>query len=44
MTTNRLLSPEGYDRDVRHYELDTTNKGLFYGSGDCLSIFPKNDS
>lgn len=33
------MSPEGYDRDVRHYEFETANKGLFYGSGDCLSIF-----
>jgi len=43
MTDNRLLTPEGYDRDTRHFSFDTKNKNMSYSVGDCLGIFPYND-
>lgn len=42
LMVNRKMSPEGYNRDVRHYEFETKGTGLTYGSGDCLSILPHN--
>jgi len=41
---NKLLTPEGYDRDVRHYVFDLKDKNIKYNVGDCLGIFPYNDS
>lgn len=39
---NRRLSPDGYNRDVRHYEFDIRGKNMAYGSGDCLSVVAHN--
>lgn len=41
---NRLISPVGHDRDVRHYEWDLTGlKGMSYGTGDCLGVWARNE-
>ena len=42
LKTNQLLTPDDYDRDIRHYELDTTNTDWSYSVGDILSIYPQN--
>lgn len=35
------MSPEGYERDVRHYEFDTQGlKNFSYDAGDCLAVYP----
>ena len=39
---NRLMSPVGYERDVRHYEFGLKGKNMGYGTGDCLGVFPHN--
>jgi len=37
------MSEVGYERDVRHYEFDTTGmNGMSYGTGDCLGIWAHN--
>lgn len=43
LNVNERMSPADYERDVRHYEFDTKDLGLYYGSGDCFSIFPHNN-
>ena len=43
MVTNRLLTPDDYDRDIRHYEFDLKDSGMSYSVGDCLGIYPHND-
>jgi sulfite reductase alpha subunit-like flavoprotein len=41
--TNQLMTKPDYDRDVRHYEFDTTGmSGMSYGTGDCLGIWAHN--
>ena len=40
---HRLLTPKGYDRDIRHYEFDIRGTGLKYNCGDALAVFPHND-
>jgi pyruvate dehydrogenase (NADP+) len=43
LLTNKLLTPEGYDRDIRHYEFDISKTGWDYSVGDVMAIYPKND-
>jgi sulfite reductase alpha subunit-like flavoprotein len=40
--TNELMSAPDYDRDVRHYESDTTGLNMGYGTGDCLGVYAHN--
>jgi sulfite reductase alpha subunit-like flavoprotein len=40
--TNKLISEEGYERDVRHYEFDITGLNMSYGTGDVLGIWAHN--
>jgi sulfite reductase alpha subunit-like flavoprotein len=41
---NELMSAPDYDRDVRHYEFDTTGmSGMGYGTGDCLGVWAHNN-
>lgn len=39
---NTLLTRKGYDRNIRHYEIDIQNENLKYEVGDCFSILPQN--
>jgi sulfite reductase (NADPH) flavoprotein alpha-component len=41
MTSNTLLSPQGYDRDIRHYEFNLAGQ-VSYNLGDSLGIYPWN--
>lgn len=43
MVKNQLMTPEDYDRDIRHYEFDLSSTGFRYSLGDCLGIYPHND-
>lgn len=43
LTVNRRLTAAGSDREVRHYELDTTGTGLQYCAGDSLAVHATND-
>jgi len=42
MLTNRLLTPEGLDRDVRHYEFKIEGTPVSYKAGDSLAVWPRN--
>jgi len=42
LTENTLLTPEGYDRDIRHYVFEIKGTPVRYNVGDCLAIFPRN--
>lgn len=39
---NTLLTREGYDRNVRHYEIDISHDNLQYEVGDCFAMMPQN--
>lgn len=39
---NNRITEDGYDRDVRQYEIDITDKGMEYDVGDILAIHPHN--
>merc|ERR1712045_103065 len=43
LKTNKLLSPEGYERDIRHYEFDTVGTGVGYEVGDSLGVYAHNN-
>jgi len=43
LTENRRLTPDDYDRNVFHMELDTTGTGLKYEIGDALGVHGHND-
>jgi sulfite reductase (NADPH) flavoprotein alpha-component len=43
LTTNRLLTLEGSEKDTRHLELSLAGSGLHYEVGDSLGVFPSND-
>lgn len=43
MITNKVISPKGHNRDVRHYEFDIKGKSMMYNSGDCMSIYAHNN-
>ena len=36
------LTEEGYDRDIRHFEIDLTGTKVKYNIGDTLGIYPQN--
>ena len=36
MTKNVLMTPDDYDRDIRHYEFELKGTGITYAQGDCL--------
>lgn len=36
------LTEKGYDRDIRHFELDLTGTKVKYNIGDTLGIYPHN--
>jgi len=44
MTKNVVLTPPDYVRDIRHYEFDLSGSGFGYSVGDCLGIYPKNNT
>jgi len=37
------MTPEGYNRDIRHYIFDLNNTKLQYAPGDVLTILPHNN-
>mmetsp|Transcript_14287 Transcript_14287/g.48858 ORF Transcript_14287/g.48858 Transcript_14287/m.48858 type:complete len:1961 (-) Transcript_14287:1606-7488(-) len=39
---NTLLTPEGYDRDIRHYVFKIKDTNVEYKVGDVLAIYPRN--
>lgn len=43
LTKNELLSPPDYERDIRHYEVDLSGKGMSYSVGESLAVYPHND-
>jgi len=44
MTLKRSTVPEGYERDIDHFEFDLTGSGLpCYGQGDSLGLWPSNE-
>ncbi len=43
LTENTLLTPEGYDRDIRHYVFKIKGTHVRYEVGDCLAIYPRNN-
>ena len=42
MTKNFVMTPDDYDRDIRHYEFDLSGSGMTYEVGDCLGVYPHN--
>eukprot|EP00493_Phyllostaurus_siculus_P025548 UN25892 len=42
MKTNKLLSPDGYERDIRHYEFNIKDSGVGYEVGDSLGVYAHN--
>mmetsp|Transcript_167645 Transcript_167645/g.296840 ORF Transcript_167645/g.296840 Transcript_167645/m.296840 type:complete len:1850 (+) Transcript_167645:144-5693(+) len=42
MTLKRSTVPEGYDRDIDHFELDLTGSGLSYDQGDSMGVWASN--
>lgn len=44
LISNRRITPEDYDRDIRHMIFDLSGvSDLKYQLGDCLAIFPQAD-
>ncbi|KAJ3407237.1 hypothetical protein HDV05_005546 [Chytridiales sp. JEL 0842] len=43
VTENRRLTPESYDRNVFHLEMDTAGTGLKYDIGEALGVHGEND-
>ena len=44
VTENTRLTPDSYERNVFHMELDITGSGLKYDIGNALGVYAKNDS
>ncbi|WOO82200.1 Sulfite reductase [NADPH] flavoprotein component [Vanrija pseudolonga] len=44
VTENRRLTPEAYDRNVFHLEIDTAGTGLKYEVGEAIGIHGWNDA
>jgi len=42
IVANQLLTPEGHEREVRHFSFNTANSGMQYAPGDILCIMPVN--
>uniref|UniRef100_A0A6A7FYI8 pyruvate dehydrogenase (NADP(+)) n=3 Tax=Hirondellea gigas TaxID=1518452 RepID=A0A6A7FYI8_9CRUS len=38
-----LLTPESYDRDIRHYEFNLKDSGISFELGDTLGVYPHNN-
>jgi len=38
----RSTVPEGYERDIDHFEFDLRSSGLSYSQGDSLGVWPTN--
>ncbi len=43
ITSKKLLSGEGSNKEVIHYEISLGDSGIIYQPGDSLGIFPSND-
>jgi sulfite reductase (NADPH) flavoprotein alpha-component len=43
LVQNVLLSKEGSDKEVRHYEIDLSGSGIEYTAGDSIAVQPVND-
>ncbi|KAJ3203380.1 hypothetical protein HDU67_010217 [Dinochytrium kinnereticum] len=44
VTENRRLTPETYERNVFHIEMDTAGTGLKYEIGEALGVYGHNDA
>jgi sulfite reductase (NADPH) flavoprotein alpha-component len=42
VVTNRLLSGEGSDKEIRHFEFALADSGIEYEAGDALAVIPEN--
>lgn len=42
LITNRRLSAESSNKEIRHYEIDLTGSGLTYEVGDALGVYASN--
>eukprot|EP00743_Colponemidia_sp_Colp-15_P009001 GILK01009822.1.p1 GENE.GILK01009822.1~~GILK01009822.1.p1 ORF type:complete len:649 (-),score=122.51 GILK01009822.1:47-1993(-) len=42
--SNRRLTPDTHEQEVRHIELSLVGSGLMYDPGDVLVVQPRNDS
>ena len=43
LITNRLLSGEGSDKEIRHIELDLGDSGITFEAGDSVGVVAHND-
>ncbi len=43
LSSNRLLSGHGSEKEIRHFEFDLGDSGLAYEAGDALGVIPLND-
>jgi len=43
LAENRRITPEDYDRDIRHLQFDLLDTKMKYNIGDALAIYPQND-
>ncbi|WP_310618895.1 diflavin oxidoreductase [Flexibacterium corallicola] len=43
VSVNRLLSGDGSQKEIRHYEFDLSKDGPKYEAGDALGVIPIND-
>ena len=41
---NRRLTPQDYDREIRHFEFELQGSPISYCVGDTLAVYPKNDN
>ncbi|KZM49093.1 sulfite reductase flavoprotein subunit alpha [Labrenzia sp. OB1] len=44
VAVNRLLSREGSDKEIRHFEFALGDSGISYSAGDALGVMPVNDN
>ena len=42
LITAHRLTPDGYDRDIRHYAFDIAGTKIKYTVGDTLGVYPQN--
>lgn len=43
IVVNRPLTTQDSDKEVRHYEIDLSNSGIAYSTGDSIAIHADND-
>ncbi|MDG4663730.1 sulfite reductase subunit alpha [Mycobacterium sp. 236(2023)] len=43
LAVNRLLSGDGSDKEIRHYEFALADSGIEYDAGDALAVIPENN-